>query len=140
MIGIKDFSGEAQFVPVTFESALLNLTIRADSLVVVNDIKEKDKQEIERTMRDEVLETRKYPEIVFKSNNIALSRAGEGRYRARVIGDLNLHGVTQKNVWINGELTVTGEGMLAGNYSCVATVGQQLMRSTLPLSLCIPSL
>src|SRR4029079_15432880 len=122
VIGIKDFSGEAQFVPVTFESALLNLTIRADSLVVVNDIKEKDKQEIERTMRDEVLETRKYPEIVFKSNNISLSRAGEGRYRARVIGDLNLHGVTQKNVWINGEVTVTGEGMRAkGEFSIKQT-------------------
>jgi len=86
------------------------------------DIKEKDKQEIERTMRDEVLETRKYPEIVFKSNNISLSRAGEGRYRARVIGDLNLHGVTQKNVWINGEVTVTGEGMRAkGEFSIKQT-------------------
>ena len=73
VIGIKEFSGEAQFVPGTFENASLSLTMRADSLVVVNNIKENDRQEIERTMREEVLETRKYPELVFKSSNIATS-------------------------------------------------------------------
>jgi polyisoprenoid-binding protein YceI len=90
--------------------------------VVVNNIKEKDRQEIERTMREEVLETSKYPEIEFKSNNIALSRAGEGRYRARVIGDLNLHGVTKRSLWINGELTITSEGLRAkGEFSIKQT-------------------
>ena len=70
LIGIKAFSGEMQFVPGTFENASLNLTIRPDSLVVVNNIKEKDRQEIEQTMREQVLEIRKYPGA-FKSNNIA---------------------------------------------------------------------
>jgi len=122
VVGIKDFSGEAQFVPGTFENASLNLTIRADSLVVINNIKENDRQEMERTMREEVLETRKYPEIAFNSNNIALSRTGEGRYRARVIGDLNLHGVTQRNLWINGEVIVTSEGLRAkGEFSIKQT-------------------
>ena len=83
----------------------------------MNDVKEKDRQDIERTMREEVLETGKYPEISFQSNNVSLSRIGEGRYRARVIGDLTLHGVTQNNVWISGEVTANerwpqGQGRL----------------------------
>lgn len=107
VIGIKDFQGEAEFVPGTFENASLSLTIRADSLIVVNDLKERDRQEVERIMREEVLETGKYPEIIFQSNNVFLNRLGEGRYRARVIGDLILHGVTQNNIWLNGEVTIT---------------------------------
>ncbi|HJS24815.1 MAG TPA: YceI family protein [Pyrinomonadaceae bacterium] len=113
VIGVKDFQGEASFVPGTFENASLKLVISANSLRVVNDLKEKDRQDIERTMRDQVLETGKYPEIVFQSTNVSLSRIGGGRYRARVIGDLTLHGVTQSNIWINGEVTLTNDGLKA---------------------------
>lgn len=113
VIGVKDFQGEASFVPDTFENASLKLVISANSLRVVNDVKEKDRQDIERTMRDEVLETGKYPEIVFQSKNVSLSRITEGRYRARVIGDLTLHGVTQNNIWISGEVTVNNDGLKA---------------------------
>jgi len=113
VIGIKDFQGEAQFVPGTFENASLKIIVNANALMVVNNVKEKDREENERTMRDQVLETARYPEIVFESNNVSFSRLGEGRYRARVIGDLTLHGVTQRNVWLNGEVTVTKDGLRA---------------------------
>ena len=113
VIGVKEFQGEASFVPGTFENASLKLTINANSLRVVNDLKDKDRQDIEHTMREEVLETGKYPEISFQSNNVLLSRIGEGRYRARVIGDLTLHGVTQNNVWISGEVTTNNDGLRA---------------------------
>jgi len=113
VIGIRDFQGEAEFVPGTFENASLRLSINANSLAVVNNVKEKDRHEIERMMREEVLETGKYPEIVFQSNNIALSRLGEGRYRARVIGKLTLHGVTQNNLWLNGEVAISADGLRA---------------------------
>lgn len=113
VFGVKDFQGEVQFVAGTFENASLKITINANSLTVVNDVKEKDRHDIERAMRDEVLEIGKYPEIVFQSNNVALSRAGNDRYRARMIGDLTLHGVTQSNIWLNGEVTLTPEGLRA---------------------------
>jgi polyisoprenoid-binding protein YceI len=113
VIGVKEFQGEASFVPGTFENASLKLTVNANALRVVNDLKEKDRQDIERMMREEVLETRKYPEISFQSTNVSLSRIGEGRYRARVIGDLTLHGVTQNNVWISGEVTAKDDGLRA---------------------------
>jgi polyisoprenoid-binding protein YceI len=122
VFSVKDFSGEAAFAPSGFANASLRITIRADSLTVTNDIKEKDRQEIERTMREEVLETKKYPEIEFKSNNVTLNRAGEGRYRARVIGDLTLHGVTQHNMWVNGEVTMVPEGLkIKGDFSIKQT-------------------
>ena len=113
---VSEFSGEAQFVPGSFENASLRLVINANALSVTN-VKEKDSEEIERTMRNEVLETKKYPEIIFESNNVSLSRTGEGRYRARVIGDLTLHGVTQKNVWVNGEVSA-GRGELRAKGEC----------------------
>src|SRR5215510_6618693 len=111
VIGVKEFHGEASFVPGTFENASLKLTVNANSLTVVNDLKEKDRQEIEHTMRNDVLETGKYPEVVFESNNISLSRLREGIYRARVIGNLTLHGVTQNNIWISGEVTLVPDGL-----------------------------
>ena len=113
VIGIRDFQGEVQFVPGTFENASVRIVINSDSLTVLNQVKEKDRHEIERVMRADVLETGKYPEIVFQSNNVSLSRLGKDRYRLRVIGDLTLHGVTQNNLWLNGEVTFTGEGLRA---------------------------
>jgi polyisoprenoid-binding protein YceI len=114
---VNDFSGEAEFVPGTFENAALKVVINANSLLVTN-VKEKDRQDIEGTMRNEVLETRKYPEIVFESHNISLSRIGAGRYRARVVGDLTLHGVTQRNVWVDGEVTASHPGELGVKGQC----------------------
>ena len=69
-------------------------------------------------MRNQVLEVDKYPEIVFSSTNISASRVAEGRYRVRIIGDVTLHGVTQKNLWISSEATVSEENLRArGEFS-----------------------
>jgi polyisoprenoid-binding protein YceI len=35
----------------------------------------------------------------------------EGRYRVRVIGALTLHGVTQNNLWLNGEVEIGGDNL-----------------------------
>jgi len=113
VIGIKDFSGAAEFVPDTFEHASLSLNINANSMTVINNVKESDRREIERMMREEVLETAKFPTIVFESHNITMSRAGAGRFRTRVVGDLTLHGISQKNLWINGEVIFNDEGFRA---------------------------
>jgi len=113
VLAIKDFNGEAQFVPGSFESASLKITIKADSIVLSNEVKEKDRLEIEQTMREQVLEIAKYAEIVFVSSNISVTRLSEGRYRARIIGDLTFHGVTQKNLWITAQVTVSEESLKA---------------------------
>lgn len=118
VIAIRDFQGEAQFVPGSFEGASLTVSVNPQSLAVTNSEKEKDRLEIERTMREQVLEVDKYPEIVFRSSNVSASRMAEGRYRARIIGDLTLHGVTQKNIWISAEAAVTDDRLRAqGTFS-----------------------
>jgi polyisoprenoid-binding protein YceI len=118
VLEIKDFTGETEFVPGSFESASLKMTIKADSIVLSTEVKEKDRLDIEQTMREQVLEIAKYPEIVFVSSNVSVTRLAEGRYRARVIGDLTFHGSTQKNLWITSEVTVSGESLrVKGDFS-----------------------
>jgi polyisoprenoid-binding protein YceI len=113
VIAIRDFEGEAECAPDTLEAAKLRVTVKADSLAVTDDIKEKDRLEIEQMMREQVLETARYPEITFESTSITASRLSGGRYRVRVIGDLTLHGVTGRNLWIQAEVKTTEEGLRA---------------------------
>jgi polyisoprenoid-binding protein YceI len=94
-IAIRDFSGEADFTYGTVEPASLRLTIRADSLAITDKVSESDRQKITTTMRDEVLEVSKYPEITFASSSVSAIKTGEGQYKARISGDLSLHGVTR---------------------------------------------
>lgn len=94
-IAIRDFDGEAAFTYGTVEPASLGMTIKAGSLEITDKISASDKQKIEGTMRDEVLDVSKYPEITFKSAGVSATKAGEGQYQARISGELTLHGVTR---------------------------------------------
>lgn len=94
-ISIREFDGDIDFTYVTVEPASLQMTIKAGSLSVTDKISEKDRQNIETTMRDEVLEVSKYPEITFKSSGVSASKTGEGQYQARITGEITLHGVSQ---------------------------------------------
>jgi polyisoprenoid-binding protein YceI len=62
----------------------------AGSLRVINDISVSNRRDIERNA-EKTLEPRKYPKIQFRS--VSVVRDGN---RARVEGDLTLHGVTQQ--------------------------------------------
>ena len=111
-IAIKDFSGEALVTPDSIEPASLRLVIKADSLAVTDKVSEKDRKEIESTMRTEVLETATYPEIVFQSTSINASRTGEGQYQSKIWGNLTLHGVTHSGL-IFANVTLSGNGLRA---------------------------
>jgi polyisoprenoid-binding protein YceI len=102
-IAIRDFNGEADFTYGTVQPASLRITIKAGSLAVTDKVSASDRQKIESTMRDEVLEITKYPEIVFKSSSVTATKTGEGTYQARISGELNLHGVTRP-LTINAQL------------------------------------
>jgi polyisoprenoid-binding protein YceI len=102
-IAIRELGGEAAFTYGTVEPASLHITIKADSLAVTDKISESDRQKIQGTMREEVLEVSKYPEIVFKSSGISATKTGEGLYQARIAGELTLHGVTRP-LTINAQL------------------------------------
>ncbi len=117
IIGIRDFIGEARFTPgppaPSFTDASLRLAVETKSLTVLDDVKEKDRREIEQTMFNDVLEIATYPELVFQSTQITATRIVEGRYRARIIGDLTLHGVTRNGLWIAAQITLDGDSLRA---------------------------
>jgi polyisoprenoid-binding protein YceI len=95
LIAVCGFGGDARLRPGTLESASLLMLVQADSLAVLNKVSDKDRREMERAMREEVLEIARYPEIVFMSTSISAQPAGEDRYRAGIVGKLSLHGVTR---------------------------------------------
>jgi len=116
-IAIRDFTGEAEFAPDTLERAELHLKIRSDSLAVMDDISDKDRREMESAMKQEVLETAKYPDIVFDSSNVSASRAGDGHYWINLVGNLSLHGVTS-NQAVAAQVALNGDTLRAhGEFS-----------------------
>jgi len=94
-IAIREFTGLTDFTYGTVEPASLEMTIKAGSLGVTDKVSDSDRQKIETTMRDEVLEVSKYPDISFKSSSVNASKTGEGQFQARITGELTLHGVSR---------------------------------------------
>ncbi len=95
VIGIRDFSGEMQFNPDKLEAGSFRLLIKSASLGVQNDISDKDRREIERLMNQEVLETAKFPEIVYEAATISVTKMADMLCSATLNGNLTLHGVTR---------------------------------------------
>jgi polyisoprenoid-binding protein YceI len=93
---IREFTGELRFMPGTFADASFHLTVKADSLTVADSVSPKDRAEIEGQMRQEVLETAIYPEILFQSGEITADRVADSWYRLRLKGELRLHGVKRQ--------------------------------------------
>ena len=94
-IAIREFAGDTDFTYGTVEPASLQMTIKADSLAITDKVSDKDRQKIESTMRDEVLEVSKHPEITFKSSNVSAAKTGDAQYQARITGEITLRGVTR---------------------------------------------
>lgn len=112
VIAIRGFGGDARFVPGTLESASLLMLVQANSLAVVNKVSDRDRREMERAMREDLLEISRYPEIVFMSTSVSSNRTGEGKYRARIVGQLSLHGVTREHS-VDVQLAVSEESLRA---------------------------
>jgi len=112
IIAVTGFGGDARCVPGTLADASLLLLVRADSLAVTGKASEKDRLEMERAIREELLETSRHPEIAFMSANVSATQTAEGDYRIRIDGTLSLHGVT-RNHTIHAGLTANGNSLRA---------------------------
>lgn len=128
-IKIGNFTGEAQLTPTAINPASLQMTIRADSLEETRDVfTPPQKQIINKEIRELVLESAKYPEIIFKSTEVRGRLAPAGRYQATIGGDLTLHGVT-RHIIIPADITLEGNNLRArgeftinrGDYNVKAT-------------------
>jgi polyisoprenoid-binding protein YceI len=92
---IRDFEGEARFIPETIGDAWLRVKIRPSSLEIMDEVSATDRREIERVMFQEALESDLFREISFESSQISAAKVSENLFQARVAGELTLHGVTQ---------------------------------------------
>jgi polyisoprenoid-binding protein YceI len=93
-IGIRDFSGAMKFNPDKLEASSFRLLIKTASMSVQDDIGDKDRREIERLMTQEVLETAKFPEVVYEASDISVTKMADALFSATVKGNLTMHGVT----------------------------------------------
>jgi polyisoprenoid-binding protein YceI len=93
---IRSFTGELGFTG-NMDAGSISLTVRGDSLTLIDSVSAKDREEIESRMRQEVLETASYPEIVFRSTEISAGKIAAAWYRLEITGKLSLHGATNRH-------------------------------------------
>lgn len=118
-IAVRNFAGTAQVElgNGTLQNASVRLQIQADSLDVTDDVNDKDRNEIERKMHEEVLETSQYPAILYECSTVSGTASADGRYWAALAGELTLHGMTNP-LPISARVVVVGDMLRAtGEFS-----------------------
>lgn len=94
-IGIRTFHGDFAFDADALDAGPFRLVIQSSSLTVLDDISDKDRREIERVMRTDVLEIDKYPEIRYDSASATVAKIDGSLYSATLGGTLSFHGVNR---------------------------------------------
>jgi len=105
---VREFSGQASFSPEALGAVRLMIRIRASSFSVTDNLSDQDRKELERILNRDVLDTNRYPEIVFESIQASAIKAGD-TFFVDLVGALTLHGVTNSQavatqVSLNGDL------------------------------------
>jgi polyisoprenoid-binding protein YceI len=118
---IRDFSGVAEFVPGNLGEASIRMKIKSSSLELMDEVSEYDRGEIMRVTNHEVLETTRFPEIVYNSSHVTVTQIGDNLFGAAIQGNLMLHGVTNQMNFTSqvvvGEDTLRGYGNFVVNQS-----------------------
>ena len=97
-IGIRTFTGEVDFNAETSLAGRFRLSIKTNSFGVLDDISDKDRREIETMMNEQVLESSKYPDIVYEAPTVTITRLEGALYSATLNGTLSFHGVTRNQI------------------------------------------
>jgi len=96
-IGMRDFEGEIQSVPETYDKAMVRMTVRTGAMEVLDEMKSDDRKKLEQTMYEELLEVQRFPTASYESKQITVQKLSDDLLRARVTGELSFHGVTQSH-------------------------------------------
>jgi polyisoprenoid-binding protein YceI len=107
-IGIRTFTGEVDFNADVPQASRFRLSMKANSLGVLDDISDKDRREIEKTMNEQVLESARYPDIIYEAPNITVTRLEGSLYSAALMGALSFHGIT-RNQSVTARIAVLDE-------------------------------
>lgn len=106
-IGVRDFTGQARFARDSAKGASLTLTVQAKSLYLLGEDNTIQREAIEYALRDAVLETGAYPQVVFKSGSVTSERRSDGTFDVRITGNLKLHGV-RRQITIPARISLDG--------------------------------
>jgi polyisoprenoid-binding protein YceI len=107
---VGEFSGSVRFDPADPRSLAVALTVRAESLDLLDRVKPADRDDILGRARFDVLETDRFPEVAFRTSQAAAEPAGDGRFQAVLGGTLSLHGV-ERPLRIDAQMTVAPESL-----------------------------
>lgn len=118
LVAVKEFSGEAQIDPEQLNPASLEITARTNSMMETSSVfTDQQKQIINKELHDIVLLPDQYPDIVFRSTQVAGQRSPGGEYDLKITGDLTLHGTTRQ-ITIPTKVTLSGNDLRAvGEFS-----------------------
>jgi polyisoprenoid-binding protein YceI len=120
-IAIRDFTGEVNFDPAEPGKGTLHLQIRADSLEVTDDIKSADRKDMESAMKQQVLQSAEYSNIIFDAAVASANRLSEGRFQVSLNGTLSLRGATNRAP-VTAQVTLLGDVLRAsGEFSLLQT-------------------
>jgi len=109
VVAAKSFSGEAHIPSNALYRASFSFELDTGSLSVADEgISDKDRMEIERSMKEKVLEVSRFPKISFQSISITDIKPTANGQTALLNGRLTLHGVTNR-VRVPAAMTVTPE-------------------------------
>lgn len=100
-IAIRDWTGTVRFMPETLGEAKFTAVVKAGSLEVLDELRDSERRELHRVMYEEVLETRRFPEVEFESTSITAERQKDNLYRVNVEGRLSLHGNTHSAAFVS---------------------------------------
>ena len=118
---IRGFEGEVRLDADAIESSSLRFSIDPSALDVPQEMNSKDRREMEKVMKEEVLETSRFPEIVFESAKVTGEQSSEGNYRVNISGKLTMHGETQTET-VSAQVSVNGQKLHAhGDFTLLQT-------------------
>ena len=116
-IAIRDMQGEVRFNPQDIEGSALHFVVLADSLSVLDNVSDKDRREIEKEMRERVLEVSQYPQIIYEAPRVSVKSTTNGQNDIVLLGQLTLHGATRSQP-LPGKVSLTGDLLRAfGEFS-----------------------
>lgn len=95
---IREWVGEA-VATQQLRSGTLRITVNPAGLELVDEVRDAERREIYRVMNNEVLETSRYPEIVFDGRWSAYDNPGKDVYLVKTEGSLRLHGITNAHAF-----------------------------------------
>jgi polyisoprenoid-binding protein YceI len=95
LIAAREISGQVQFDARKIENSSVRLKVGTKSLTVIDSGEsEKDRRDVQATMTGaQVLDTAKFPEIVFSSTNVSAVKKTADGWMLTLAGKPDLHGV-----------------------------------------------